>query len=396
MTAASVRAYRLESIDLLRGLVIALMAIDHCRDFLLASGTQDPMADPNIPPALFATRWITHFCAPVFVFLAGTSAGLMSARKTPAELGRFLLQRGLWLIAIECTVISLAWTFSPLGVAQDSGHVWVILQVIWALGASMVVLAGLQFFGLRGCLVLGALIVLGHNLLDTVWPAAGRNTLQPIWVGLHTQMSLVAGDFRFICAYPLLPWTGVMLLGFGSATVFRWEAARRRRFLFRAGLAMSLAFIVLRAINAYGDPHPWVAGDGLARTAMNFLNTNKYPPSLDYVLMTLGPAAIFCAWAETLRGRVSAALVTLGRVPFAFYVAHLYLIHLLAMLLGMLQGYDAGRFITPFFFFPKDGYGVPLAGVYAGWVMVLAILYPFCRWVAQVKARRKDGWLSYV
>jgi uncharacterized membrane protein len=258
------------------------------------------------------------------------------------------------------------------------------------------VLAGLQFLGRRACLVLGALIVLGHDLLDPVWPGGGLNDVQPLWVALHAQVRADWGPWRLLVAYPLLPWIGVMLLGFGGAVVFQWEAARRRRFLVRTGLAAILAFIVLRAINVYGDPHPWVGDERLARTVMNFLNAGKYPPSLDYLLMTLGPAALFCAWAEALRGPVGAALVTLGRAPFAFYVAHLYLIHGLALLLGVAQGYGPARFLAPFFFFPRDGYGVPLAGVYAAWVLVLAILYPLCRWVAQVKARRKDWWLSYL
>jgi uncharacterized membrane protein len=394
--AGDQRAYRLSAIDMLRGLVIVLMAIDHCRDFLLASAAQDPMANPDVPLGLFATRWITHFCAPVFVLLAGTSAGLMAARKSPGALGWFLLTRGVWLILIECLVISNGWTFAPGGVAQDGGHVEVILQVIWALGASMVALAAAQFLGRRACLALGAMIVLGHNLLDPVWPMPTRDEVAPLWVALHARLALGAGPFKFYFAYPLLPWIGVMLLGFGAAGIFELPAQRRKQILIRWGLGVTLAFFALRAGNGYGDPHRWQAhGDELAKAIMSFLNTNKYPPSLDYLLMTLGPAAIVCAYAEDMRGALKDALITLGRVPFAFYVAHIYLIHLLSLILGVMQGFDAGRFFTLFAFYPK-GYGVPLPGVYLGWLLVLAVLYPFCRWVAQVKARRHDWWLSYL
>jgi uncharacterized membrane protein len=394
--AASQRAYRIDAIDLLRGLVIVLMAIDHCRDFFLVAGTQDPMTDPHVGPAIFFTRWITHFCAPVFVLLAGTSAGLMGARKSPAELGRFLLLRGLWLILVECVLISNGWTFAPLGVAQDGGRYWVVLQVIWALGASMVVLAGAQFLGRRACLVLGAAIVLGHNLLDPVWPQQAAGAAAPLWVALHARLNLVADPLRVIFAYPLLPWIGVMLLGFGAAGLFEQPAPQRDRALRRVGWALLLGFVLLRAGTAYGDPHPWTGpGDDALRSLMSFLNTNKYPPSLDYLLMTLGPAALFCSVAERLPGALHGALVTLGRVPFAFYVAHIYLIHLCALLLGVAQGYPPGPFVAFFGFFPK-GYGVGLPGVYLGWVLVVALLYPFCRWVAQVKARRRDWWLSYL
>jgi uncharacterized membrane protein len=395
-TVADRRAYRLGAIDLLRGLVIVLMAIDHCRDFLLASAAQDPMAAPDIPVALFVTRWITHFCAPVFVLLAGTSAGLMTARKSPGEMARFLFSRGIWLILIESLLVSNGWTFAPGGVAQDGGHIEVILQVIWALGASMVVLSLAQFLGRRSCLALGALIVLGHNLLDPVWPVPLRDQVAPLWVALHARTVLDAGPFRFYFAYPILPWIGVMLLGFGAAGLFELPAQRRKQWLIRWGLGMVLAFIVLRAFTSYGDPHPWEAhGADPVKAVMALLNTNKYPPSLDYLLMTLGPAAIFCAFAESMRGALRDALVMLGRVPFAFYVAHIYLIHVLSLILGLVQGFDARQFLTLFAFYPK-GYGVPLPGVYVGWLLVLGILYPFCRWVARIKASRQDWWLSYV
>jgi uncharacterized membrane protein len=387
----------MSSLDMLRGLVIAVMALDHVRDFVMTAAVQDPTADSTTGPLLFATRWITHFCAPTFVFLAGTSAGLMASRKSPAELASFLLTRGLWLIVLEILVISPTWTFAPTGVAELDGRTYIAFQVIWVIGASMVVLAGLQFLGRRACLAIGAAIVLGHNLLDAFWPAASTTgSTGPVWVALHARQLYEIGHFRFFFSYPLLPWIGVMLLGYGTAGIFEQPAKVRNAWLLRIGLGLVIAFILIRALNVYGDPQPWHAEPGrTAPSIMSFLATTKYPPSLLYILMTLGPAAIVCAFAERLYGPLRNALVTLGRAPLAFYVAHLYLIHGLALLLGVVQGFSAQQFLTHYRFFPT-GFGVGLGGVYLIWIAVVAMLYPLCRWVAAVKARRQDWWLSYV
>lgn len=394
---ADLRAYRLTGIDMLRGLAIVIMAIDHTRDFFLAGAVQDPMSDPNIAPALFVTRWITHFCAPVFALLAGTSAGLMAARKPPAELARFLLARGLWLIVVDAFVISTALSFAPVGLPQLGGRVFLLLQVLWAIGASMVVLAAAQFLGRRACLLIGAAILAGHNLLDPVWPTGGMlETGAPLWVALHAGMSSVVGPFHVIFGYPLLPWIGVMLFGYGIAPLFELAAAQRDALLRRAGLVLTAAFIGLRALDVYGDPNPWEwHASGLAAPVIDFLNTTKYPPSLMYLLMTLGPAAILCSYADRFSGFVKDTLVMLGRVPFAFYVAHFYLIHALSVGLGLMQGFRLDQMLTVFLFYPK-GYGLPLSGVYAVWGLVLVLTYPLCRWVAAVKARRRDWWLSYL
>jgi uncharacterized membrane protein len=382
---------------MLRGLVIVIMALDHVRDFFLAGAQQDPMADPNVTVAVFATRWVTHFCAPVFVLLAGVSAGLMIARRDPLGVARFLFTRGLWLIAVEWLVISTLTTFSPGGIPQLGGQVFVAMQVIWAIGASMIVLAGVQLMGRRACLVLGALIVASHNLLDAVWPrTALLDQNWPLWTALHSQMSINAGPFLFVFIYPVLPWIGVMLLGCGISEVFERPARQRNATLLKAGLALTAAFVVLRAIGAYGDPNPWQWQErGLIATKMDFLNTTKYPPSLDFLLMTLGPAAMLCAVTDRMAGGIKDALVIFGRVPFAFYVAHVALIHTLSVLLGVAQGFRPGDMMTIFLFYPS-GYGVPLPAVYVVWAIVIAMLYPFCRWMASLKARRRDWWLSYV
>ena len=394
------RAYRLSDIDMLRGLVIAVMAIDHTRDYLLAGTVQDPTTNPDVSAVIFFTRWITHFCAPVFVFLAGTSAGLMATRRSPSWLGGFLMKRGLWLILVEFVLISPAWSFAPLGLAQLGGLRPIAMQVIWAIGASMVILAGAQFLGRRTCLLIGLAVVFGHNLLDPVWPQTsappdGIATTGPVWAALHSQVIQVLGPFRLRFQYPLLPWTGVMLLGFGASQIFQEPVERRRPWLLACGLAGSVGFILLRASGVYGDPNPWHSSGDALRTTIDFLNTTKYPPSLLYLLMTLGPAGVLCAFADRVPELIRRPLVTFGRVPFAFYVAHLYLIHTLAVAIGVAQGFQPRQMAVNGAFLPA-GYGLPLPLVYVAWVLILVTLYPLCRWVAGIKARRRDWWLSYV
>jgi uncharacterized membrane protein len=391
------RAYRLASIDMLRGLVIVIMALDHVRDFFVIGGVQDPTTDPNASPALFATRWITHFCAPVFVLLAGVSAGLMTRRRSPAELGRFLLTRGLWLIAIEWFVISTATTFSPTGIDGLGGQTLVTMQVIWVIGFSMIVLAATQWVGRTACLLIGLVIVAAHNLLDPIWPQSALfDQNWPVWVALHSQMSINAGPFVLVFLYPVLPWIGVMLLGFGLSSVFELAPEQRRAALWKSGVATTVAFVALRTIGAYGDPNPWQWQErGITATVIDFLNTTKYPPSLEFLLMTLGPSAVVCAFADRMPGRIKDVLITFGRVPFAFYVAHVFLIHALSVALGLAQGFALGQMLTIFFFYPQ-GYGVSLPVVYAVWAGVILILYPLCRWMESLKARRRDWWLSYV
>jgi uncharacterized membrane protein len=394
---SSTRAYRLASIDLVRGLAIVIMAIDHVRDYFMTGGDIDPASDPAIGAALFFTRWITHFCAPVFVFLAGTSAGLMTTRKTRTDLSRLLLSRGVWLIAVEWFIVSTAWSFAPGGMPQLDGNIGVVMQVIWAIGASMVILSGAQFLGPRPCLAIGAVILVGHNLLDRSWPVTSGlfDASHPVWVALHAPMRTDAGPFSFFWAYPLLPWIGVMLLGFGTASLFSASPERRDARLLTFGLAGTVLFAALRAFDLYGDPNPWQVHDGVVATLIDFLNVTKYPPSLLFLLMTLGPAAMLCAHADRIPGAIARPLIVFGRAPFAFYVAHLYLIHALAVVFGVTQGFEAHAFLTYGFFFPA-GYGVGLPGVYVAWLLVITVLYPLCRWVTSVKARRRDWWLSYL
>ena len=341
-TAADQRGYRLTSIDMLRGLVIIIMALDHVRDFFMEGAQQDPMSNPEVGTALYFTRWITHFCAPVFVFLAGTSAGLMVARKSPAELGKFLLTRGLWLVFIEWFVVSTAISFAPFGSRQFGGKTFLVLQVIWAIGMSMIVLAACQFLGRKVCLVLGAVIVLGHNALDGVWPAQQTfgDPATPLWIGAARVLRQGDGAVLRVQRLPVAALdrrdaAGLWRRGDVRKTAQPGASARC------CGGASPCAprSCCCALLDVYGDANHWQSqAGGSWRTVLDFLNTTKYPPSLLFLLMTLGPAAIFCAYAERWRGWLKDAFVMYGRVPFAFYIVHWYLIHTLCLVLGAVQG----------------------------------------------------------
>lgn len=396
MGQGDARGYRMHSIDLVRGIAIVVMALDHTRDFY--SNTHLNIFDPSqVPLALFLTRWVTHFCAPAFVFLAGVSAGLMAVRRPARELSLFLLKRGAWLVLIEMTLITLAWSFGGFGGSQAPPGPVFIMQVIWAIGASMIVLAGLIWLPARVLLPLGLAIIAGHNLLDGVWPASTfPQSTAPFWHVLHNQGVVAAGGGLYFFAYPLLAWVGVMTTGFGAARLFTVPDTDRRRQLLLAGSAMVVTFLVLRVFNGHGEPNGWapVTGNWQA-TLIDFLNVSKYPPSFQYLLMTLGPAFLLLAFADDWRGRLGNVLVTFGRVPFLFYVAHLYLLHAGAVALGIAQGFQPAQFLVDFSSFPA-GYGVALPQVYLVWLGAVTLLYIPCAWFAGIKKRRRDWWLSYL
>jgi uncharacterized membrane protein len=375
---------RLNSIDLLRGLVMVLMALDHTRDFFTASGFNP--RDVN-EPALFLTRWITHFCAPVFVFLAGTSAFLYGARgRTAREVGRFLFTRGLWLVLLEVTIVRFAWTFSAF---PD----FVPLQVIWAIGISMMVLSGLIYLPRWAIGAVGIGMIVGHNLLDGI-QAEQLGQFGWLWNVLHEPARLrPASDIAVFALYPLIPWIGVMAAGFALGPVMLLEPARRRRWLIGLGVVVTVGFVLLRATNVYGDPAPWALHDTLSATVLSFLNTEKYPPSALYLAMTLGPALVALAGFESARGKLARLFITFGRVPLSYYVTHLLLLHTLAAvsaaaILG--GGVPIEAEANP------EGYGLGLPGVYLLWIFVVAALYLPCRWFAEVKRRRTDMWLRYL
>jgi uncharacterized membrane protein len=374
---------RIASIDVLRGLVMALMALDHVRDYF-AGARCNPTDLSCTEPALFFTRWITHFCAPVFMLLAGLSAGIAGRRTTNAALRRFLVTRGLWLVVLEVTVVHFVWTFN---FAYESG---VVLQVIWALGASMVVLAAVIGLPRHAIGVVGLAMVCGHDLFDGI-PPARFGAWAPLWNVLHVQGPTPFG----LVFYPLVPWIGVMMLGFWLADLFARPARARGRELLTIGGAALYAFVGLRLANLYGDPTPWSSQARPTLTVLAFLNVAKYPPSLLYLLVTLGPALILLALLDHARGRVAGALETLGRVPLFFYVLHLAVAHLAAGFVALAMGFGTTALGTIFLHFPK-GWGFGLPGVYVAWIVVLTTTYPACRWFAGVKRRRTDWWLAYL
>ena len=384
------RLGRVDSVDMLRGLVMVIMALDHVRDHF-TDVRFDPADLTQTSAALFLTRWVTHFCAPAFVFLAGTSAYFSGSRgKTRGELSRFLLTRGLWLVVLELTVVRWAWMFN-----FDYTNELLFVQVIWAIGVSMVVLAGLVWLPVPLVTAFGVLMIAGHNLLDGVRPE-DLGSLGPLWAVLHVQTAFpVAGGRTAFIVYPLIPWIGVMAAGYGFGALFRRAPEERRRVLLLLGAGLTLGFVVLRAANSYGDPSPWTTQSSPARTLLSFLNTTKYPPSLLFLLMTLGPSIMLLPLLERVRGPVARFLTTIGRVPLFYYVVHLYLIHAAALAVATLAGFPPSAFLTVWLNRP-DGWGYSLAVVYLVWIGVVLALYPVCRWFAGVKARRREAWLSYL
>lgn len=376
---------RVTSVDLVRGIVMVLMALDHTRDYFSNLRFQ-PEDLSKATPFLFATRWITHFCAPTFFLLAGVGASLaISGGKSTKEVSRFLLTRGLWLVFLELTITAFGWNFR-LGAPF-------LLLVIWALGWSMVILSVLVFLPGKVVAAISVLTIVGHNLLDGV--GAGSMTGGgPLWHLLH-QPGLVSQSPLVIVGYPLIPWFAVMAVGFAFGDVFRWEPARRRRFLLQAGAIAIVAFIILRFLNGYGNPQPWTSERTGALTVAAFLNVLKYPPSLDYLLMTLGPTFIALAVLEDARGTFARAVSVYGKVPMFYYVLHLYLIHTLAYAFAMWQGGDGSFLSLDVESFPK-WYGTSLPGVYLAWAIVVLALYVPCRWFADLKSRRRDWWLGYM
>ena len=387
---------RLDSVDLLRGWIMIFMALDHVRDFFHVDMLRgiDPTDPTQTYPALFFTRWITHFCAPLFFFLAGTGAFLSLGRgKSKRDLSYFLVTRGLWLIVLELTWVRFSWMFS-LDPANAFG------QVIWALGWSMLLMAALIHLPLWALTTFAVVMIAGHNLLDGLKPA-DFGSFAWLWIILHVQAPFQYGPgWSFFVVYPLVPWIGVMAAGFAFGALLKKEGAERRRKVLWLGIALTAAFVVFRATNLYGDPQPWAPQKNALYTFFSFLNCTKYPPSLLFLLMTIGPALVMLSLFDRELGKWSRLVITMGRVPLFFYLLHFPLIHILAVGAAYLHhGYAGGAWDGP----PwpgapvpyPAGYGYGLPGVYAVWLLVLALLYPLCHWFAALKQRRRDAWLSY-
>lgn len=350
-----------------------VMALDHVRDFWhSAAQVFSPTNLTRTTTVLFFTRWITHFCAPVFMLTAGLGAFLFARGRTTREVSRFLWTRGLWLVVLELTVIQFALSFRQ---AFNP----VILNVLWALGWSMIALALLVRLPFNAIVAVSVAMIGLHDLADSV-KAEQFGRFAPLWNVLHQQAAFQLDGASIVAAYPLIPWIGVMAAGYCLGRVFLFEAERRQRLLVRLGLALTAAFIVVRAINVYGDPAPWSGQSSAVFTVLSFLNCSKYPPSLEFLLMTLGPALVLMGLLERVRLSAANPLLAFGRTPLFYFVIHLYLAH---------AGASAYRLIHP------PG-GADLAGVYVVWIALLILTYPLCRWYAGVKQRRKDWWLSYL
>jgi len=383
---------RIDSIDILRGMIMIIMALDHVRDFFhINAMVSDPTDPATTTPILFFTRWITHYCAPIFVFLAGTSIFLTGKKRTKKELSVFLLKRGLWLMTLELVIFNFLFSFDP-------GFHFVALQVIWVTGVSMVLMAGLIYLPLNALFIIGIVVIAGHNLLDNFNSPKMPDT--PLWWGfLHQRYftEYVPGRFLGIL-YPLLPWPGIMILGYclGSLYVNGFDAVKRRRRLVGIGAATILVFFLLRWINVYGDLFKWTPQKNTTATIMSFFNVTKYPPSLLYICMTIGPGLILLAWLEKARAAWTNIVVIYGRVPMFYYLLHFFVIHFLCMIVFFATGHTMAQAASSMMLFRPNDFGFSLGVVYLIWIAIVAGLYPFCKWYSRYKATHTYWWLSYL
>ena len=384
---------RIQSIDLLKGLVMLIMALDHVRDYFHYSAFFFDATDPDQTTwPIFITRFITHFCAPAFSFLAGTSAFMFGKRKLPAELSSFLFKRGLWLVFVEIIIINFGWKF-------DINFTHIGLQTIWSLGISMIVLAGLIYLPKKIILALSLVIIFGHNLLDNIHFEGSY-----FWSILHEykQFEFIEGH-KVLFAYSLLPWIAVMSLGycFGSLYDSSFEVKKRKRILNNLGIGSLVLFLILIAINKYGNPVQWTNYGITSKTLMSIFDVNKYPPSLLYLLITLGGTFLFLANAEKLKGKVVDFFCVFGRVPFFYYILHIYLIHLIAVFAAEFTGFGWQVMVSMPIFATRlealKGYGFNLITVYVVWIIVILLLYPLCKKFDNYKQSHKEKWwLSYL
>jgi uncharacterized membrane protein len=393
MTTAPPTRVRVESIDLLRGAVMILMALDHTREYFGATAIS-PTDLSRTTAALFVTRWITHICAPVFFLLTGTSAYLTLGRRTIPQLSRLLVTRGLWLIALELTIVRC------FGYQFNVDYRVTLLVVLWALGWSMIALGALVHLPVRAATMVGVVMIVAHDLLDPIRPAS-LGAFGPLWAILHAPSVVLATPAHTVfAAYPLIPWIGVTAVGYGLGQLYRQPAGRRRQTLFRLGAGTTAAFILLRWANVYGDPARWSPQASPLFSALSFLNTTKYPPSLLFLLMTLGPAALLLWMFDAGTPALLRPAAVIGKVPLFYFVLHLTAIHALAVAACFVRyGTAHWMFESPrldrYPITPPPGWGYSLPAVYAVWVCVVAGLFPACWWYARIKQHQRTWWLSY-
>lgn len=380
------KSYRIESIDILRGLVMVLMAMDHTRDFFASSGLNPRDVNDTL---VFMTRWITHLCAPTFIFLGGVAIYLWQDRHTREETSRFIFTRGLWLILLEFTLVKLGWTFNIT-------PSFMMAQVIWVIGLSMVVMSVVIYLPLRIIALVSAVMIFGHNIFDSI-EAVKLGSFKWLWMFLHEPGMLYPwSDARFFVVYPMIPWVAVMSAGYCFGAFFLQPKVNRMRWILVFGIASVTSFIILRFTNIYGDPAPWIVQDTIVATLLSFINCEKYPPSLLYLLMTLGLAFLLLVLFENVRCTFSIILMTFGRVPLFFYILHIPIIHFVAVVVAVVRGEEfLWLFNEPFFSKPAD-YGYNLGVVYVVWLCVVAGLYPVCRAFEIFKRKQKRWWLRYL
>jgi len=389
------RSPRIVTIDFLRGLVMFVMALDHVRDFTHHDAFLfDPLDASKTSVLLYITRWITHFCAPTFVLLTGVSARLSGRQKSQKQLSTFLLTRGLWLVFADLVIISFSWTFTPAPFVM-------LFTVVATIGTGMIILSFLIYLPDTIILVIGLIIIFFHNLLDNVQIVPGTSL---IWSLLHQRGLFTWGNnYHYVNGYPILPWTGVMVVGYCMGNLFQpgYEKAKRKRLLKWIGISAIVLFFVLRYFNIYGNPTDWKPGENTTQTLMIFFNVLKYPPSLLYLLITLGPVLLLLSALDDNHISSTNPLVIIGKVPFFYYVLHLYIIHLIGVIIAMSTGHPFSDMVSNIFITGseklKGTYGVSLFWVYIIWLLVVIGLYPFCKWYANYKSRHKDWrWLSYL
>lgn len=387
---------RIFSIDLLRGIVMLLMALDHVRDFMHNDAMlHDPLDLSTTTPFLYFTRWITHYCAPVFVFLSGVSAYLMGLKMSKKQLAGFLIKRGIWLIFIEFAVVGLGWTF-------DLSYKIFVFQVIGAIGMSMLILGLLVRLPFAIIFMLGIAIVFGHNLLDKIEFSNNGITglLGSLMHGHAFTVFPITLNHSLLIIYGFLPWTGIMLCGYGFGKLFEpgQYPGKRKKILLYTGINLLILFIALRLLNAYGDPVYWMVQKNQFYTFLSFINVNKYPPSLMYICLTLGPALMLLGSSENWRNSFMQKIAVFGRVPFFYYVLHIYVIHLLTVIVFYATGFTNTDIQTPGspFNFRPVTLGFNLYFVYAIWIGLIIALYPVCNWYNKYKTKNKYWWLSYL
>lgn len=393
---AGIKPKRIGSIDLIRGIVMVIMALDHSRDFFHREAfTDNPLNLATTTPFLYFTRWITHFCAPAFVFLSGVSAWMQSRRKTKGELSKFLITRGLWLILLELTVLDI-------GVLADIHFGTIVLATIWAIGISMVILGLVIWLPFKLVLAIGLLIVLGHNSIDFA-ESYYKNDVSFAWHLLHLPGFFpITGSHSLLVLYPFVPWTGLMILGYCFGRVFtNYNEQARNRILLRTGIALLLLFVIFRFAGVYGDPLPWSKQKNLLYTFLSFMNVQKYPPSLLYMCATIGPVLILFSFIKNTTGNLSKIFIVYGRVPMFYYILHFCTLTIIRIILYLSRGHSVEEGMTgvpglPFKFVqPGEGYDLWVA--YAWWIAVVAALYPLCRWYDRYKTTHPEKkWLSYL